>query len=325
MTGPRVDVVIPTRNRYRQTLEAIESVQGQTFPSWRVIVVDDGSSDGSGPALRAALAGDGRIVTVERREAGGAQVARQEALRVSDAPLVALLDSDDLWHAQKLSRQVDRHVERFGPDASGAVLCWHRWAGTGPARSASRRPQVDGLATPLVSNNMSTVLVAREALDRAGGFLPEGQRSLRTCDNIEFYVRLTASCDFTVVEEELVVCRSHSGPRASDGLGTTEAAEELASVLQLHAERLAAFPADRARLMAAVAARHLGAGQVLTGWSTLARAIAAAPSSTKRELALRYGPLVLRSLIRRPGRGPDEARGAKRPPSDRDSPPATAT
>ena len=53
------------------------------------------------------------------------------------------------------------------------------------------KPRPTGLASPLISDNMSVLLIRRDALKRAGGFQPAGQRPLRTCDNTEFYLRLT--------------------------------------------------------------------------------------------------------------------------------------
>src|SRR5438270_1752287 len=104
-TGGRqatVDVIIPTRNRLAYTIEAVDSVRAQTFTDWHLYVVDDASDDGSAEELAGALAGDLRITVIRRATRGHSNATRQTGFEASNADLVALLDSDDLWHPSKL-------------------------------------------------------------------------------------------------------------------------------------------------------------------------------------------------------------------------------
>ena len=102
MTLPTVHVIIPVYNGERFLGEAIESVLGQTYAGpIELTVVDDGSTDAS-----ATLAEGYDGVRVVRQENAGQPVAINRAVELSDAPLIAFLDSDDVWVPEKLEWQV---------------------------------------------------------------------------------------------------------------------------------------------------------------------------------------------------------------------------
>ncbi len=312
--SPFIDIIIPTRNRYELTAEAIRSVQSQTFEDWRLLVVDDASTDDSLRRLRQLADGDPRIEIFGRPEEGGAQKARQMAFEESAAPFVALLDSDDLWAPTKLQRQLEHfRTEKERHRDLGAVLCRHLWVDDrlrtvdSPSlmeklrRDTTRlgKPRPAGSASPFISDNMSVLLIRREPLERAGGFQPAGQRPIRTCDNTEFYLRLTQQGAFIFLEEALVTCRIHSGPRASDTLESIQAAEEMAYLLELHKDILQRWPVERAQLRARTATRYLAAGRRVQGFRYLAAALRGGGNRSKAIILRRFGPFALKSLLRR--------------------------
>jgi glycosyltransferase involved in cell wall biosynthesis len=96
-----VSVVVPVRDGERYLREALESALGQTRPPDQVVVVDDGSSDGSA-AIAEALPG----VELLRRPAAGPSAARNAGLRAATGELVAFLDADDVADPRRLERQV---------------------------------------------------------------------------------------------------------------------------------------------------------------------------------------------------------------------------
>jgi glycosyltransferase involved in cell wall biosynthesis len=112
--APLISVVIPTYNRKQSISRALESVYDQSFGEFEVIVVDDCSTDGTPETLRAQ--NWPRLRIIEHAENKGAAAARNTGFDAAKAPYVALLDSDDEWKPDKLSKQVDVLEERGHPD-----------------------------------------------------------------------------------------------------------------------------------------------------------------------------------------------------------------
>ena len=102
-------VVIPAYNAAATIREAIESIQAQTIPAHDIIVVDDGSTDGTAAAVR-AMAGP---ITVVSQDNMGPGAATSAGMRQVETPFVATLDADDLWLPSKIARQ----AECFASDA----------------------------------------------------------------------------------------------------------------------------------------------------------------------------------------------------------------
>jgi glycosyltransferase involved in cell wall biosynthesis len=115
---PRVCVIVPLYNKARYIRRCIDSILGQTFSDYEVIVVDDGSTD-EGPEIVQGYA-DSRIALV-RQANSGPGAARNRAARQSNAELLAFLDADDEWDPQYLAESV-RLLDEFGEDV--ASLTW---------------------------------------------------------------------------------------------------------------------------------------------------------------------------------------------------------
>jgi glycosyltransferase involved in cell wall biosynthesis len=105
--GPLISVVTPTRNRARLLEETLDSVAAQTLTGWEHVVVDDGSDDGTAELMAARTAADPRVSYIVRRSPlTGANVCRNIGIRAARAPLLVLLDSDDLLAPDCLARRV---------------------------------------------------------------------------------------------------------------------------------------------------------------------------------------------------------------------------
>jgi GT2 family glycosyltransferase len=102
---PLVSVVIPTYNRGVRVLRAVGSALGQTYPAIEVVVVDDGSTDGTGALLAERFGGDDRVRCLPRPN-GGPAAARNTGLAAARGDFVAFLDSDDEWLPWKLEFQL---------------------------------------------------------------------------------------------------------------------------------------------------------------------------------------------------------------------------
>ena len=98
-----VSVVVPTYNRAGKLMDCVNSIIRQTYENLQIIIVDDGSTDDTEAVVRGIP--DGRIVYV-KQENGGACVARNNGISHSEGAYIAFNDSDDVWNADKISRQL---------------------------------------------------------------------------------------------------------------------------------------------------------------------------------------------------------------------------
>lgn len=204
-----VSVIIPTYNRATTLLDAVESALRQTYRNIEVIVVDDGSSDGTEHVLRDF----GDRISVIRQANAGPSAARNRGVAESNGEIVAFLDSDDHWMPDKIERQVAL-MKCGGPDMCCCV-CNARVMGADGEYSGNTfdfagihvaftegqwtNPQ-DILATRFLLFNQ-VVAVRREAFDRVGGF----KENLRLLEDYELAVRLASIGVWGVISEPLVI------------------------------------------------------------------------------------------------------------------------
>lgn len=100
-----VSIITPCYNGERYIAETIESVLGQTYAHWEMIIVDDGSADHTAEIAAAYAGRDGRI-TLLRQPNGGTAKARNAGMKLARGRYIALLDADDLWEPEFLERQL---------------------------------------------------------------------------------------------------------------------------------------------------------------------------------------------------------------------------
>jgi glycosyltransferase involved in cell wall biosynthesis len=184
MNQPLVSVLICNYNYRRYLGAAIESALGQTYPRTEVVVVDDGSTDGSRDLIETYA---GRITCVLRERAAGHAAAVNSGLTRCRGELVAFLDSDDVFLPRKIERMVDL-AER----APGATLYCHRLRTIDPSGQPRGRSWPSYQWTGEIQSRVraaggwwprpmtSAIVVPRWFLDRIGPF-PEGQGPGRMC------------------------------------------------------------------------------------------------------------------------------------------------
>ena len=206
--APRVSVVLAVHDQARWLPATIASVQAQTCPDWELLLVNDGSTDDTA-AIAARATADPRIryLPGPRRERCA---ARNRGIAAAAAPLIAFLDGDDLWHPDKLARQLpllDAHPE--------AVLCYTiaRYVDEAGRPLPIRRPPapVSGHVLPrLVRANLmilASVIVRRAVLDVVGGF-DEAMPTIG-CEDWDVWLRVARRGPVVVVPEELTFYRVH--------------------------------------------------------------------------------------------------------------------
>lgn len=101
-----VSIIMPSYNTGEFISKSIESVIAQTYENWELIIVDDCSTDNTDEIIRTYLH-DKRIKYIKKKENSGAAVSRNLALQRAQGKWIAFLDSDDLWHPDKLEKQID--------------------------------------------------------------------------------------------------------------------------------------------------------------------------------------------------------------------------
>lgn len=195
-----VSVVVPNYNCGRFLAEALESVLAQTYPAVEVIVVDDGSTDDSAEVLARY---DGRV-RVLRQPNQGVSAARNYGIRESRGEFVAFLDADDLWHPEKLAKQ----VPLFAAEAVGLVYCAveyidesGRTLGTNfTGRRGRVLKSIALLQGTIVLAGGSTAVVRRSCFDRAGCF----DRRVSTAADWDMWRRVACHYEIDVVREPLM-------------------------------------------------------------------------------------------------------------------------
>jgi glycosyltransferase involved in cell wall biosynthesis len=185
---PLVSTVMIFFNEEKFLPAAIESVFAQTYENWELLLVDDGSSDGSTKiARRCAEQNPGKLTYLEHEghKNRGISTSRNLGVRHAKGHYIALLDADDVWLPHKLGQQVA--ILNSQPEAAmicGATQWWYGWTGDpqDTKRDHIRRLSVpaDTLVMPpklltlfLQNTNVpcpSNVLLKREILEATGGF-----------------------------------------------------------------------------------------------------------------------------------------------------------
>jgi glycosyltransferase involved in cell wall biosynthesis len=235
---PAVTVLMPAYDAARFIGEAIESVLAQTFSHWELVVVDDGSTDGTREVV--AAYDDPRIRLLTTEHSGLPAVARNRGLASSRSPHVAFLDADDLWRPHKLARQLA--VLKSRPEV-GLVYTNFEQLRAGalepvvplPGLTESG-PQFERLAVGNYIAN-SSVLLRRNLLARHGQF--DEDPFLRGTEDFELWLRLAPHTTFAYVEEPLLIYRLHDrnlGQGEQMGLGYVTAMEKME---RLHPDRVA--------------------------------------------------------------------------------------
>jgi len=101
-----VSIIMPNYNSVQFIEETIISVFAQTYKNWELVLVDDCSTDSSVKIIESLMAEDKRIKLIKLRENSGPAIARNHAIQEAQGRYLAFLDSDDLWHPKKLSKQI---------------------------------------------------------------------------------------------------------------------------------------------------------------------------------------------------------------------------
>jgi glycosyltransferase involved in cell wall biosynthesis len=204
-----VSVVIPTFNAGHMIEEAIDSVRKQTWQAFEIIVVDDGSSDGTAARLEKYTAVPG--FTYIQQANRGSYVARNVGIEKARGEYIAFLDADDVWFQDKLARQME--LMRAEPELGMVCSDYVHVDATGKM-TPSQLPR-EALATtrelflPLLRRLFvltSTVVVRRAVFERIGGF----DESLGGSGDRELFLRIARAYPVGFMPHVFVYYRHHT-------------------------------------------------------------------------------------------------------------------
>jgi len=197
---PKVSVILPVHNRADVLPRAIESVLGQELRDFELVVIDDGSTDGS--AEVAELFGDERIRLIRLDRNRGGNVARNEGIRAARAPLIAFLDSDDRYFPDKLAWTAAEFERRPKLELLVDSFIKVQPPGARKAEVVRRNPVIDEreqFRTTLFTRRLwkatPAITVKRQIAIEAGLF----DETLRRLQDFDFLIRVSemANCAST--------------------------------------------------------------------------------------------------------------------------------
>lgn len=198
MSSITVSAIIPSYNR-RQLLErAINSVLAQTHPVDEIIVVDDGSTDGTAEFIRNKYP---QVNTVTCKNKG-VSAARNLGTKVAASQWVAFLDSDDEWCPDKIKKQVHFIAENPNYKIVHTEESWIRY--NVPVNIPNKYKKKSGnlffSALDITAIGPSCVMIQKDFFDQLGGF----DESFRVCEDYELWLRICSKELVGLVDEPLV-------------------------------------------------------------------------------------------------------------------------
>ena len=199
---PTVSVIIHTYNNEKFIAETVESVLNQTYKDYEIIVVDDGSVDGTRDALKPYM----QKIRYHYKENGGIASAKNAGISLSHAEFVAFLDHDDLWVPDKLMLQMECFIEN--PQAGLVYTKYTSFKNGKELRTKPEKGYSGWIFKELLSKSFiqtSTVVVKRECLDAVGPY----DETFSLGDEYDMFLRIARKFQCGFVDKGLTRYRVH--------------------------------------------------------------------------------------------------------------------
>lgn len=207
MTNLNIAAIMPLFNKRQYVVEAVESMLQQTRPADEIVIVDDGSTDGSGDLVAGRYGHDPRIQLI-RQPNQGVSAARNVAIDVTRSPLLAFLDADDKWLPEKLEKQV-----AFMEQNPSCMMSFTDSIGYNERTGETWYHSLDLLENIkkdrfirkkffpqlIYVGTCSAVMIRREALDKVGLF----DESLWMGEDTDLWLRIMLRFQFEYIPEYL--------------------------------------------------------------------------------------------------------------------------
>lgn len=288
MSHPKISVVMPVYNVEAYIAEAIDSVLAQTLPDFELIIVDDGGTDSSMDIARAYSDPRIRFISQSNRGLPG---ARNTGIAAARAPLIALLDSDDRFHPDKLLLHYV-HMQaspNVGVSYAGSDMIDQH----GVKLAVAMSPKLTGITAGHILKrnpvgNGSAAVLRKSAIDRAAFSHPDEpsrtcwfDESFRQSEDIEFWVRLAGAYNvgFEGIQGQLTDYRIVSGALSANIVKQFVSWETMIRKASVYAPDLVKAHGQAARgyQLRYLSRRALQLGEVSFAGTLLRRALAASP------------------------------------------------
>ncbi len=217
---PLVSVIIPAYNAEKFLPKTLESVLSQTYKNIEVLIIDDGSQDGTAEIVKSIAQKDSRVMLLQQENLGVA-AARNLGIDNSKGEFIAPIDADDIWYPRNLEKQVQ--CMQQADSSVGLVYSWSIDINeedklTGDFRAANIEGDV--FTTLLCHNflgNASSTLIRRSCIEKIGGYNTQLKaQNAQGCEDWDFYLRIAEECQFKVVPEFFIGYRKIANTMSGD-------------------------------------------------------------------------------------------------------------
>lgn len=202
MKQPFFSIVIPTYNRRVLLEKCVNSVLNQTFTDFEIIVIDDGSKDGTDEFI-ASLETKKINLKYRYHKNHGVSFSRNKGIKIAKGKWIAFLDSDDWWKPTKLERMAE-YINKY-PDIKifHTEEIWYQRGRLLPQKVKHKKPTgfVYKHSLPLCCISLSTAVVAKEVFDDVGLF----DETMEACEDYDLWLRATAKYAVKLIPETLTL------------------------------------------------------------------------------------------------------------------------
>jgi glycosyltransferase involved in cell wall biosynthesis len=196
----QIDVIIPSYNRAHCLLRAVDSVLGQTYQDFNLLVIDDGSTDNTFELLKPYI--DDKKLTYLKTENRGVSAARNFGVQNSISKWIAFLDSDDEWLPHKLTAQVEFIQQNPQIPLVHGEETWIRKGKRVNPKNIHKKfgGRIFERCLPLCLISPSATILKRELLTEVGGF----DEDYVVCEDYDLWLKITSLYEVGFIEEPII-------------------------------------------------------------------------------------------------------------------------
>ena len=214
---PKVDVIIPAYNAVKYLPAAIESVMAQTFEDWRIVLVDDGSTDNTAEVVAPFIKQLGPRLKYIKQPNSGLPAARNAAIHSSYAEFLALLDADDVWLPFRLTESLMRFENRPRVGLAYGLISRINPEGIVIDTFAGNQQHAEGNIAPYIYMRKvelpcPTITFRRKCVDEVGLF----DETMRATEDRDLWLRIALRYEVAFVPKVLAYYRTSPNSMSTD-------------------------------------------------------------------------------------------------------------